>query len=107
MIEKEGTIYFYKLDFSKFTGKFRENGEPLLNYVDADEFKKEFNKILINYLNEFNTLKFSDGPIEISLEIIDRGTNINSISHLKEFDISEELNWYFGKLGKSKDKSST
>lgn len=100
MATKDGTIYFYQLQFSRVTKQLNPDGTFVEQALSVNTFKDEFLALLNSHLNNYNAMTFND---EFSLEIIAGGEHINTLPAIGAFELKNNITVIFGKLGRKKD----
>lgn len=100
MAKKEGTIYFYQLQFSEVTRQLNPDGSFVENPLSILTFKDEFIQLLNLNLNTYNTMTFND---EFSLEVIASGNHINILPRVGAITLDNNTSIIFGKLGRRRD----
>ncbi|QNU67281.1 hypothetical protein EHE19_001675 [Ruminiclostridium herbifermentans] len=100
MAKKDGTIYFYQLQFSRVTTQLNPDGSFVEHALPALTFKEEFIRLLNTNLNQYHTMTFRD---EFSLEVIASGNHINLLPTIGSLALNENTTIIFGKLGRKKD----
>lgn len=100
MSVKDGTIYFYQLQFSRVSTQLNPDGSFVEYALSAITFKNEFIQMLNSNLNAYNTMTFND---EYSLEVISSGNHINVLPTIGILSLDNNTSVLFGKLGRKKD----